>query len=115
MIELRLPLPPSTNNLYINRGKKRIVSSRYRAWRDEAGDALLAQKPRPVKGDFDLWLYVEWPDRRRRDIDNTAKACLDLLVAHKLIDDDSLCQALHIYRSIQGRECTVRVCERKAS
>ena len=115
MIELRLPLPPSTNNLYITRGKKRVISPKYRAWRDDAGWALIEQKPKPVIGDFDLWLYVEWPDKRRRDIDNSVKACLDLLVSHKLVDDDSRCQALHVYRSIQGKECVVRVFERKAA
>ena len=115
MIELRLPLPPSTNNLYISVGKKRIVSPKYRAWREEAGEMLIAQKPRSVLGDYDLWLYVEWPDKRKRDLDNAIKAVSDLLVSHQLVEDDSRCQALPIYRSIQGRECTVRVCERKTA
>ncbi len=115
MIELRLPLPPSTNNLFITRGKKRIVSPRYRKWRDEAGWMLVEQNPKPVKGDFDLWLYIEWPDRRKRDLDNSIKGVLDLLVSHQLVEDDSLCQAMHIYRALKGRECVVRVCERKAA
>ena len=116
MIEVRLPLAPSTNNLYITRGKKRIVSPRYRAWREAAGKELIAQKPMPVAGIFDLFLYIEWPDKRRRDLDNCGlKACLDLLVSHGLVEDDSLCHAIHIYRGLKGKECTVRVCERKAA
>lgn len=115
MIEVRLPLPPSTNNLYINRGKKRVISERYRAWRQAAGWALIEQSPKAVNGDFDLWLYVEWPDKRRRDLDNHLKAVLDLLVSHQLVEDDSRCQAMHIYRGLKGKECVVRVCERKAA
>ena len=116
MIELRLPLPPSTNGLYANiPGKGRVKSANYRKWINAAGWALLEQKPKPVAGDYDMWLYVEWPDKRKRDLDNCIKALSDLLVSHQLVEDDSRCQALHIYRSIQGRECTVRVCERKAA
>lgn len=117
MIELKLPLPPPLSALFINSKKRgRIKSPRYRAWEEEAGWALVEQKPKPVAGDYDLWLYVEWPDKRKRDLDNAAiKAVSDLLVSHQLVEDDSRCQALHIYRGIQGRECTVRVCERKPS
>jgi Holliday junction resolvase RusA-like endonuclease len=115
MIEVSLPLPPSTNNLYVSIGKRRVISPRYRAWLEAAGKELIAQKPRPVLGDYDLWLYFVWPDQRRRDLDNFIKAVSDLLVRHKLLDDDSRAHALHIYREIKGKQCVVRVCERKAA
>lgn len=116
MIEVRLPLPPSTNKLYrAVPGRGVIKSAAYRKWIDDAGYALLEQKPKPVAGDFDLWLYVEWPDKRKRDLDNSIKATLDLLVSHQLVEDDSKCQAMHIYRGLKGRECVVRVCERKTA
>ncbi len=115
MIELRLPLPPSVWQLYVGAGKRKTISPKYKAWQKEAGWMLVEQKPKPVKGDFDLWLYVEWPDKRRRDLDNSIKGVLDLLVSHQLVEDDSLCQAMHIYRALKGRECVVRVCERKAA
>ena len=116
MIEIRLPLPPSVNGLYANiPGKGRVKSSGYRKWINAAGWALIEQKPATVSGDYDMWLYFEWPDNRRRDIGNLEKAVSDLLVTHKVIEDDSRCQALHLYRGGKGRECVVRICERKAA
>lgn len=115
MIEVRLPLPPSIWQLYVRAGKGKAISPKYKAWQKEAGWALIEQKPKPVVGDFDLWLYVEWPDNRKRDLDNSIKGVLDLLVSHELVEDDSKCQAMHIYRGLKGKECVVRVCERKPS
>lgn len=36
-------------------------------------------------------------------------------ISRELVEDDSKCQAMHIYRGLRGRECVVRVCERKPS
>lgn len=123
MIEIRLPLPPSVNALYANantrgraqKGKGRYPTPAYKRWLAEADAAMMQQKPRPVVGEYDLWLYLEWPDNRARDLGNYEKAVSDFLVSRELVEDDSKCQAMHIYRGLRGRECVVRVCERKPS
>lgn len=85
-----LPLPPSVNNLYLNLpGRGRVKSPKYRAWINEAGWKLLATKPVKVTGDLTLIVRAIRPDNRRRDLGNLEKAVSDLLVAHRVIDDDS--------------------------
>ena len=92
-----LPTPPSTNNLYSNvRGVGRVKTKEYNAWMVEAGWALKAAKPRPVAGNVDVQLRV--PLDKRRDIDNFCKATLDILVRHKVIDDDRHVMRLEVER-----------------
>lgn len=88
MIALTLPFPPSTNNLFINVGKFRVVSKRYKAWREEAGVALKAQQPNRLGGYYTLGLTLHPPTRAARDLDNFIKAVSDLLVAHDVIQGD---------------------------
>ena len=110
MTEFRLPLPPSVNSLYANvPGKGRIKSDRYRKWLSAAGWAIKEQRPKPITGDYALWIYCERPDQRKRDIGNLEKAVSDLLVKHGIISDDSLAAEIHLYWSGEGRECVVRV------
>lgn len=92
-----LPLPPSVNNLFVNAGKRgRVISKPYKAWRDVAGWQLARQRPGAIKGRYALEIYIQ--SDARADIGNLEKACSDLLVAHRVIEDDALAWALHIYR-----------------
>jgi hypothetical protein len=44
-IEVFLPMPPTSNNMYVNRrGKGRVKSDQYNAWIEEAGRKPLAGK-----------------------------------------------------------------------
>jgi hypothetical protein len=59
-------------------------------WLEEAGWALLQQRPKAVPGCVSISLSAGRPDKRRRDLDNIArKAVLDLLTKHGVIEDDS--------------------------
>lgn len=110
MIEVRLPLPPSVNALYANvAGKGRVKSARYRTWLNAAGWELKARKRGKVSGDYQLWIWAERPDKRRRDLGNLEKPISDLLVANGVVEDDSQCIGIHIYWAGAGRECTVKV------
>lgn len=83
-----LPWPPSVNNLYINAGRRRVRSPRYRSWQDEAGWRLKAAKPQNFDGPVNVTLELCAPDNRRHDADNLNKPVLDLLVAHGVIKAD---------------------------
>src|SRR5262249_33814538 len=87
---LDLPLAPSVNQLW-RTGRGRIFrSAAYDAWRKEAGWALQAQRPGQVEGEVEISIALGRPDNRKRDLDNAAgKAVLDLLVLHRVIEDDS--------------------------
>lgn len=86
---LLLPSPPSANALFKNvRDRGRVKTELYGQWMSEAGWRLRLQRPAPVHGAVVVLIGVERTNSRA-DIDNRIKPTLDLLVAHKLIDDDS--------------------------
>lgn len=94
MTSFTLPYPPTLNNLFKNAGKRRIKTDGYKAWLDEAGWSLRAQRPQPVLGRYILTLTLSPPDNRARDLDNLAKAASDLLVTHGIIEADHLAKRL---------------------
>lgn len=106
---INLPYPPVLNHLYANvPGKGRVKSERYRQWANAAGWELQAQRPTPVAGPVNVSILLGRPDRRRRDLDGTSKAPLDLLVRHGVIEDDSLVQSLTLaWAKVSG--CVVTV------
>ena len=86
-ITLRLPVPPSTNNLFINvKHGGRVPSPKYRLWKQQAADTLWTQKRKKIEGQVSVRIVV--PDKGRRDLDNFCKACLDFLVNHQFIATD---------------------------
>jgi len=103
-IVINLPIPPSLNNLFANAGKRRVTTPRYAAWLEEAGLHLNRQRPEPVAGWYELFLYL--PAKIRGDVDNRLKGVSDLLSKHSIIEDDSLAWAIHAIRDhrVEG-EC----------
>jgi crossover junction endodeoxyribonuclease RusA len=93
---VRLPWPPSLNNLFATVGRRRVRSARYEAWLAEAGAVLVRQRPARIEGPFTAELTFTPPDRRLRDLDGLAKAPLDLLVKHGVVADDSLARELYL-------------------
>jgi Holliday junction resolvase RusA-like endonuclease len=89
-----LPMPPSANNLFTAiqvKGRTRwIIKRGYKAWREEAGDCLMAQYTRygapaihkPVE------LRIRLNLDHKGDIANREKAITDLLVEHLDMPDD---------------------------
>lgn len=97
-VRVVLPLPPTTNNLFVNvRGRGRVPSKVYAAWRKLVAP-ILATVP-PV---YELPVVVSIEILGGKgfavncDIDNRVKAVLDALVASEIIPNDS-------------RECVRRV------
>ncbi len=84
----KLPMPPPANNLFLNApGKGRVRSARYRQWAQSAGWQIRAQRPARLRGPVEITLTFE-EGATRADIDNLAKAPIDLLVALALIESD---------------------------
>jgi Holliday junction resolvase RusA-like endonuclease len=94
-VEISLPYPPATNNLYFNvAGRGRVKSDRYTQWLEESAWSILAQKAGRIAGKFLAEITVSRPDNRRRDLDGVLKPLLDCCVKNRLIRDDSLCQKI---------------------
>lgn len=111
---LRLPLPPSTNALYRNvRGIGRVKTGKYKSWRRVAEGYAWRQKPvggfPRFEGDFEVIILI--PAKTRGDVDNRAKATLDILTAWQMISDDRHAQAVTIRRVLDmpADECRVTV------
>ena len=87
-VVLVLPFPPSVNRLWRVFGGRAICSKIYREWILAAGAELIRQRPTRHEGPVAIAIELGMPDKRRRDIDNCGKACLDLLRRHGVIGDD---------------------------
>lgn len=89
MRTLTLPIPPSTNKLFANAGKKgRVKTDAYKAWLLDAGYKLNLQHVPAYKGVVAIHIIV--PFIAARDMDNFIKPILDLMKKHGLIVDDSM-------------------------
>ena len=100
-----LPVPPSANNLFVNRkgGGGRAISPRYRAWRAEASTHVLATpRPRDALSERAELLILINPAKRGNipdDITNRIKPLEDLLVSSGVLADDSIVAKCTIVRA----------------
>ena len=89
-------------------------STEYSNWRKHAEWAVAGQvKGKKITGEYTLEIAAVKPDKRRRDIGNLEKAISDLLQKVKVIEDDYLCQDIHIWWAKSGPECKIIVTEYK--
>lgn len=104
-----LPLPPSTNNLFITRGKRRVRSPEYEEWLTFARHALRSQGPDPVVGRYAFLIAL--PALVAGDCSNRIKAPEDLLVKEGLTPDDRHADVVvaHRCKSVSGVACIVTV------
>lgn len=109
---LKLPAPPSVNNLFSN-GKGghtgRFKTPAYKAWIAEASwmvrEQMVAEDCNPVMGRTVIMIGVE-RSSLRSDLDNQAKAILDLLVTTRVIEDDRYVTGLVMAWMPQGARRT---------
>ncbi len=101
-----LTCPPSVNGLFANTKHGRVKTKKYRDWIEQAGWELKTQRPDPVYGDYELEIVVP---RTRGDLDNYCKAVSDLLVTHKLIDDDVHARKIILSRDDRADAVTVTI------
>ena len=92
---LKLPFPPSANNLFPTNKKTggRFPSEQYENWKIEAKVALYEQAPIPtIRGRVNVTYTFGRPDKRKRDVFNLEKVVSDFLKTQHVIEDDSLIQ-----------------------
>lgn len=91
MTTIRLPMPPSVNNLFFNKvssgGGGRAPTPRYAQWQIDAGWQLKSQHPPKFIGPVRLE-YRFNESKTKADLSNLVKAPEDLLVTHNVIEDD---------------------------
>jgi len=90
-VVLTLPYPPSVNHYWRRVGPRTLISREGRTFRRDVCALLGGGGPRrpPSGGRIALAMGAFPPDRRRRDLDNIAKAVLDALEHAGVYADDS--------------------------
>ena len=110
MITVTIPLPPSVNAMYraLGRGGKgrNILSREARAFYEHAVPLVMQQAHGWfVTGDCEVAVALWFPDRRRCDIDNRSKRCLDCMTKAGVYSDDSQVRRLIIERMGVDKGC----------
>lgn len=102
-LTLVLPFPPSVNHYWrhVIMGKyvRTLISAAGREFKLNVAQALqnqLGAKIAPILCDCRLYVSLHAPDRRRRDVDNYAKALLDSLTEAGVWADDSQIRDLRL-------------------
>jgi hypothetical protein len=86
---VRFDMAPSTNNLFITSGRRRVKSPDYRAW-IEANTAEAKRLAKPSKYPVRVCWSLCGKVNQARDGANTEKAATDLLVSVGVLAGDSL-------------------------
>lgn len=95
--------PPSVNAMYRNvSGRGRVRTKAYKAWAKVAWAELQQQALPKFSGQVSV--TIQLPQKMRGDVDNRAKATLDLLQACGVVANDRQCDPVHIGRA--NVDCT---------
>lgn len=114
MIELTLPLPPTVNHAYGQRGKVRYLRKGYKIFKHEvavivANENARGHFPRPKRVGVAVVLHMTG----RGDIDNRVKPLLDALEEAHVFENDSQVGELKVTRGypVKGGRCHVTIWE----
>jgi len=99
MVELELPWPPSINHYWRRVGARTLISREGRRFRETVLAILAETSIVPLTEELEMLIVASPPDRRRRDIDNIAKALLDALQHGGVYIDDSQIVDLRIKKA----------------
>ena len=100
-----LDAPPSTNNLYLSAGRKRVKTVEYRRWIKASEEEFWVQgcyNHMPEK--TPLWVQILACVGYKRDLDNLLKPLMDILQRSNAIADDRYVDRLSIERTRDGME-----------
>jgi crossover junction endodeoxyribonuclease RusA len=105
---LTMTLPPSGNHSTTVANGRRVLSAKYRAWKEAEVLMLKAQREAKVLGPYAISFKVNRPDRRKRDLGNLEKSLHDAIVEAGYVTDDSLAQKI-LLEWTRGQSVPVKV------
>lgn len=100
MVIFDLPLPPSMNTYWRNFRGRTILSKAGRQFKSDVCECVIDQKvPKLGISRLKVLIYLHPKDRRKIDLDNRLKACLDAMQNAGVFDDDEQIDHLTIQRA----------------
>lgn len=104
MLLIDLPWPPSMNHYWRNvPGRGTLISAEGRQYRQDVQVQVLIQRAaKKLSGRLEVAITAFPPDKRRRDLDNLLKSCLDALTHAGVWLDDQQIDDLRIVRGNTG-------------
>lgn len=85
---IELPFPPSVNTYWRRVGAKTVISKKGRQYRERVQRKVEQLNLETLESRCAVSIYLMWPDRRVRDLDNYPKSLLDSLMHGGLLKDD---------------------------
>jgi crossover junction endodeoxyribonuclease RusA len=115
MLIIDLPFPNSNNTHYRHARGRTYVSPKGVAFREAVALVAKLHGEKAPDGRLEVGVMLYPPDKRKRDIDNSAKGLLDALTYAGIIEDDSLIDRLVIERGaiVKGGKCRIYLSEYK--
>jgi len=99
--------PPSVNHIWKISGKRKYKTKEGNDFMEKF-HAAIPQGIEPIKGDCSVFVWITFPDKLRRDIDNYLKGILDGM--NKIVfEDDSQIQELHVYKDYRYKKPNILV------
>lgn len=108
-----LPFPPTINTYWRNLATGRtILSERGRKYKRAVADAILIQRPErfTLRQNVEAEIILYPPDKRRRDIDNYAKAILDALEGTGVLENDCIIKKISVSWALDSSGEGAKVC-----
>lgn len=107
--------PVSVNAMYRSVGRRVVMSAKGRCFKNELTTRLLnCDTVKKIHGPVEVWVDFEFTDRRKRDVDNFAKAVLDCLKG-LVFDDDSDIWILHLSKKLKCDRHKIKIVCKNAS
>lgn len=97
MVSYTLPFPPSVNTYYRRGARSTYMSKQGIAFKKAVAEIVCAD-PQKIEGRLSVFISLSSPSRRKFDIDNRIKACLDALQDAGVFDDDEQIDRLGVCR-----------------
>lgn len=115
MITLTLPISPSINHYFARHGNRTYLPAKVKEYREAVAD-IVAQAGKPTaEGRVSVFMAVHMPTKRRSDIDNRVKGCLDALThAGVWLDDEAVDELMVVRKEVtRGGKVVIVITEIK--
>jgi len=109
-IFLTIPYPPSVNNYWGFNGHRRYLTQKAQNFKANVAE-IAKNYPKLGKARLEIKISLFPDSKRKADIDNRIKSCLDAMAQAQLFDDDSQIDRLFVERCpiVEGGKAEIQI------